>query len=63
MSVATAIDPRAIKAFVNEGRARYYGVDALARYRVALGGLMAVYSIMQFLFAPVWGRLSDRIGR
>ncbi len=29
----------------------------------ALGALMAVYSIMQFLFAPVWGRLSDRIGR
>ena len=29
----------------------------------ALGALMAVYSIMQFFFAPVWGRLSDRIGR
>lgn len=28
-----------------------------------LGLLMAVYSIMQFLFAPMWGRLSDRIGR
>lgn len=28
-----------------------------------LGWLMAVYSIMQFLFAPMWGRLSDRIGR
>jgi MFS transporter, DHA1 family, tetracycline resistance protein len=28
-----------------------------------LGLLMAVYSIMQLLFAPVWGRLSDRIGR
>jgi MFS transporter, DHA1 family, tetracycline resistance protein len=23
----------------------------------------ATYSLMQFLFAPVWGRLSDRIGR
>jgi outer membrane receptor protein involved in Fe transport len=34
-SVATAIDPRAVKAFVNEGRARYYGLDALFRYRVA----------------------------
>lgn len=29
----------------------------------ALGFLMAIYSVMQFLFAPVWGRLSDRIGR
>ncbi|MGN0514838.1 MAG: MFS transporter [Lachnospiraceae bacterium] len=28
-----------------------------------LGFLMAVYSIMQLLFAPMWGRLSDRIGR
>ncbi|RZA09079.1 MAG: MFS transporter [Proteobacteria bacterium] len=28
-----------------------------------LGWLMAVYSIMQFLFAPFWGGLSDRIGR
>jgi len=28
-----------------------------------LGLLMAVFSIMQFLFAPLWGRLSDRIGR
>lgn len=29
----------------------------------ALGLLMAIYSIMQFIFAPVWGRLSDRVGR
>lgn len=28
-----------------------------------LGLLMAVFSIMQFIFAPYWGRLSDRIGR
>ncbi|WP_261134383.1 MFS transporter [Bacillus sp. Marseille-Q3570] len=28
-----------------------------------LGLLMAVYSIMQLLFAPMWGRISDRIGR
>jgi MFS family permease len=25
--------------------------------------LASVYSLMQFLFVPVWGRLSDRIGR
>jgi DHA1 family tetracycline resistance protein-like MFS transporter len=25
--------------------------------------LSAVYSLMQFLFVPVWGRLSDRVGR
>jgi len=28
-----------------------------------LGILMASFSAMQFLFAPVWGRISDRIGR
>ncbi|MFN3077938.1 MAG: MFS transporter, partial [Alphaproteobacteria bacterium] len=30
---------------------------------VETGWLMAIYSLMQFLFAPYWGRLSDRIGR
>ncbi len=29
----------------------------------ALGMLMATYGIMQFLFAPVWGSLSDYYGR
>ena len=28
-----------------------------------LGFLMAVYSLMQLLFAPIWGRISDVIGR
>ncbi len=28
-----------------------------------IGMLMASFSIMQFLFAPMWGALSDRIGR
>jgi len=28
-----------------------------------LGLLMAVYSLMQLLFAPMWGKISDRIGR
>ncbi len=28
-----------------------------------IGALMASYSLMQFIFAPIWGRLSDRIGR
>ncbi len=30
---------------------------------ITLGLLMASFSAMQFLFAPLWGRLSDRIGR
>ncbi len=28
-----------------------------------IGAIMGSYSMMQFLFAPVWGRVSDRIGR
>src|SRR5438128_3439678 len=28
-----------------------------------IGLLMGSYSAMQFLFSPLWGRLSDRIGR
>jgi len=28
-----------------------------------LGGLITVYAAMQFVFAPFWGRVSDRIGR
>ncbi|MCH2585239.1 MAG: MFS transporter, partial [Planctomycetes bacterium] len=32
--------------------------------RVLFGGILgSLYSILQFLFAPMWGRLSDRIGR
>ncbi|HWI63185.1 MAG TPA: MFS transporter [Symbiobacteriaceae bacterium] len=28
-----------------------------------MGWLMASYSLAQFIFSPVWGRLSDRVGR
>lgn len=28
-----------------------------------IGYLMAIYSLMQFLFSPFWGKLSDRFGR
>lgn len=38
--------------------AREYGASGLA-----VGAVVGVYSIMQFVFAPIWGRLSDRIGR
>jgi MFS family permease len=36
--------------------------DEAARGAV-IGLLMATFSAMQFLFAPAWGRLSDRVGR
>lgn len=28
-----------------------------------VGLLMSIYSLMQFIFAPVWGQLSDNYGR
>ncbi|WP_077620509.1 MFS transporter [Bacillus sinesaloumensis] len=40
----------------------FYAED-LGASPTELGFLMAVYSLMQFLFAPMWGRVSDRIGR
>ena len=30
---------------------------------LSMGVLIMLYSLMQFLFSPLWGRLSDRIGR
>jgi multidrug resistance protein len=31
--------------------------------KITIGVLVAVFSVMQLLFAPVWGRVSDRVGR
>jgi MFS family permease len=30
---------------------------------IVIGLLYSVFSVMQFLFAPIWGRISDRVGR
>lgn len=38
-------------------------VEKLGGNAISLGLFMSAYSIMQFFFAPFWGRLSDRIGR
>lgn len=37
---------------------RGFGADART-----MGVIVGIYSTMQFIFAPLWGRLSDRIGR
>jgi outer membrane receptor protein involved in Fe transport len=33
VTVATSIDPRAVKAFVNDGQYRYYGAESIVEYR------------------------------
>jgi MFS transporter, DHA1 family, tetracycline resistance protein len=38
--------------------AESYGANAFT-----VGMLGTVYSLMQFVFAPIWGRWSDRVGR
>lgn len=40
---------------------RFAATHQAAEWQIGL--LMATYSLMQFFFSPVWGRLSDRIGR
>ncbi len=52
--------PRLGDAYVND---LFAGGTKGASGGAILGLLMASFSLMQFLFAPAWGRLSDRIGR
>src|SRR5258708_37989856 len=37
---------------------RHFGANGITN-----GVIFASFSAMQFIFAPIWGRLSDRIGR
>ena len=37
--------------------------ERLGASEAATGWLSTGYSLMQFVFAPLWGRLSDRVGR
>lgn len=41
------------------------GAIGLGRSRggILVGVILTGYSLMQFIFAPIWGRLSDRVGR
>ena len=40
-----------------------YAANRMQATPFAAGALIAVYSLMQLVFAPVWGRISDRVGR
>ncbi|MBI9044293.1 MAG: MFS transporter [Anaerolineaceae bacterium] len=38
-------------------------IESLGAGGAEMGFLMAIFAIMQFLFSPIWGDLSDRYGR
>ena len=40
-----------------------YLAEAFGATPFKVGLLMSVYSLLQFIFSPLWGQLSDRIGR
>ena len=40
-----------------------YTVESFGASAGTVGLLVSTYSLAQFVFAPVWGRLSDRLGR
>ncbi len=48
---------------IAEGYVRTVLPAATWEIGLVVGLLMSSFSLMQFLFAPIWGRLSDRIGR
>lgn len=41
----------------------YLGVLPESLHGAMLGILFSIFSLMQFIFSPMWGRISDRIGR
>jgi len=44
--------------------AEWLGGDSVFRKTVLFGGLLStLYSLLQFVFSPIWGALSDRLGR
>jgi len=38
-------------------------IESFGGNGLGMGMLMAIFSVMQFIFAPIWGALSDRFGR
>lgn len=40
-----------------------YYIQSFGADERSMGVVITLYSLMQFLFSPLWGRLSDRIGR
>jgi MFS family permease len=55
--IVLPVMPRQVKPYLDA-----LGFSPLAG-GVVIGLLFSAFSLMQFLFSPIWGRLSDRIGR
>jgi MFS family permease len=55
--IVLPVMPRQAEPFLNA-----LGLSSAAQGAV-IGVLFSSFSLMQFLFSPIWGRLSDRIGR
>src|SRR5262249_25487270 len=53
--IALPLLPRFAKEFLHDASGTTTGI--------VIGLLMSSFSAMQFFLAPVWGRLSDRLGR
>ena len=44
--------------------AEWLGGDTVFKKTVLFGGLLStLYSLLQFIFSPIWGAMSDRLGR
>ena len=55
--IVLPVMPRQVQPFLDA-----LGVAPVARGAV-IGLLFSVFSLMQFLFSPLWGQISDRVGR
>ena len=55
--IVLPVMPRQVEPFL-----RALGVSEIAG-GIVIGLLFSSFSLMQFLFSPLWGRLSDRFGR
>jgi MFS family permease len=55
--IVLPVMPRQVEPYLN-----HLDLAPTARGAV-IGVLFSVFSLMQFVFSPVWGRISDRIGR
>ncbi len=74
-SVIFPIFPETLKFYIQNGNdsvlqffisiVEYFFTTQKNPYFIVLfGGLIgSIYAILQFIFSPIWGRLSDRIGR